>query len=595
MVASQQRLGALLVEMGFIDDAQLASALDEQQRTDKRLGKILVENAILSEDRLVHALSRQLGIEACDPIMTRVHERVLALIPPAIAFRHRVLPVARQREADRRDVVYVATADPLDQDALRAVSSTLGSDARVQWMLAGETEMELALARHYGQTSGPLPEGTKVITGVPVAGPPRSPELDEGVPSRLATTDDVFLALHDQPPPSAAIPASDRTMGAMGAMLASAEPAGGPRSGALSSSDASTEEILLADDVVSADESTLAMSLLNPNGEEGLGDFSGDTLIGPPLMGVSSDDLRSHGALGSADLSLEPVALQQGALNPVAHAPIAGGSLELEVIETIEDDVLEATNVVVDDLDASEGASPAPTAPPTADITDELMRAGEPEVESLDLGGDNGASSTGPSLSEASWGDLLGGHEPPVGLRSEDIDVDVVEPPLPGAELEALTALSRAAEVLPVVDVGFAAPRADAVEGAPPEGVEIDIMAEEDEHPAAPFPPLEGPPAIEEPDDAHKPDLEAIVARLTGPERPAVQLPLPVPIDEAALALRQELQYFVDGGVLDLSSQQRVLRAVTAVLMQEGLLETDRLRAAIKDTETAAPPSSPED
>ena len=47
MVASQQRLGALLVEMGFIDDAQLASALDEQQRTDKRLGKILVENAVL--------------------------------------------------------------------------------------------------------------------------------------------------------------------------------------------------------------------------------------------------------------------------------------------------------------------------------------------------------------------------------------------------------------------------------------------------------------------------------------------------------------------------------------------------------------------
>ena len=549
----------------------------------------------MSEDRLVHALSRQLGIEACDPIMTRVHERVLALIPPAIAFRHRVLPVARQREADRRDVVYVATADPLDQEALRAVSATLGSDARVQWMLAGETEMELALARHYGQTNGPLPEGTKVITGVPVAGPPRSPELDDGAPSRLATTDDVFLALHDQPSGAGASPAVDRAMGAMGGMGAmgtNIEPGGGPRSGALSSSDASTEEILLADDVVSMDDGTLAMSLLNPNGDEGLGDFSGDTLVGPPLMGVSSDDLRSR-ALGSADLGVEPVALQQGALNPVAPAPIADDSLELEVLETIEDHGLEAARLVAGDLEVPDVSSPMLGAPSTGDITDELMRADPGEIESLDLG-DNGASSVGPSLAEASWGDLLGGHEPAAGLRSEDIDVDVMEPPLPGAEREALIALSRAAEVLPVVDVAFAAPKDQAVEGAPPEGVEIDIMAEEDEHPASPFPPLEGAPEIEEPADEHKPDLEAIVARLTGPDRPATQLPLPVPPDEAAQALRQELQFFAQGGVLDLSAQQRVLRAVTAVLMQEGLLETDRLRAAILASDTT-PPALPED
>jgi hypothetical protein len=176
-MAGQQRLGSLLVELGFIDDGQLESALEEQQRTGKRLGKILVDASVITEDRLVHALSRQLGIEVCDPLMTHIHQRVLDLIPVEVAHQYRVLPMAMRRE-DTGDILFVATSDPLNKNALSAIRSVAGG-RRVRWLIAGETEMELALARHYGSTQQklrpgqptPMPHGLPVITGTPISAP----------------------------------------------------------------------------------------------------------------------------------------------------------------------------------------------------------------------------------------------------------------------------------------------------------------------------------------------------------------------------------------------------------------------------------------
>ncbi len=195
MAAGQQRLGSLLVELGFIDDGQLESALDEQARSGSRLGRILVDAAIITEDRLVHALSRQLGIETCDPLTTNIHERVLKLIPVDLAYRHRVLPVAMKKE-DTGEVIFVATSDPLNKTALSEIRSAT-NNRRVRWLLAGETGMEMALARHYGTPPKrrvqptPLPEGTPVITGKPVSAP------KSGSSRPAPRTSDLFMLSSD--------------------------------------------------------------------------------------------------------------------------------------------------------------------------------------------------------------------------------------------------------------------------------------------------------------------------------------------------------------------------------------------------------------
>ena len=130
---AQQRLGALLVEMGLIDRARLESALAEQATSRKRLGKILVEASAISERRLVQALSRQLSIEPCEPMLAPIHERVRSMIPAHVAHTHAVLPMALRKDAFGESL-FVATADPLDKDAHDESTRRRRADRAVRWL-----------------------------------------------------------------------------------------------------------------------------------------------------------------------------------------------------------------------------------------------------------------------------------------------------------------------------------------------------------------------------------------------------------------------------------------------------------------------------
>jgi hypothetical protein len=61
--AAWRPLGRLLVEQGFLTDAQLEEALGQQQQTHGRLGEILVSRGLLSGADLARALSEQQGVD----------------------------------------------------------------------------------------------------------------------------------------------------------------------------------------------------------------------------------------------------------------------------------------------------------------------------------------------------------------------------------------------------------------------------------------------------------------------------------------------------------------------------------------------------
>ena len=71
--------------------------------------------------------------------------RAIALLPERWARRHRVLPLYVERGA-----IIVATADPMDFDAERAVSFATGH--RVRWVVAGSDELSIQIARWYGDS-----------------------------------------------------------------------------------------------------------------------------------------------------------------------------------------------------------------------------------------------------------------------------------------------------------------------------------------------------------------------------------------------------------------------------------------------------------
>jgi len=65
--AAWRPLGRLLVETGFLGEAELKEALVEQARDGRRLGEVLVSRGSLSGDALARALAAQHGVEVEPP------------------------------------------------------------------------------------------------------------------------------------------------------------------------------------------------------------------------------------------------------------------------------------------------------------------------------------------------------------------------------------------------------------------------------------------------------------------------------------------------------------------------------------------------
>ncbi|MBN1984586.1 MAG: Flp pilus assembly complex ATPase component TadA [Chitinivibrionales bacterium] len=86
---SMQSLGEILVNHRIITSLQLKKALDYQSRTGQRLGEVLVELGYIDEDQKLHFLASQLGVAIATPKQYSLAELgVVALIPEHIAKRN---------------------------------------------------------------------------------------------------------------------------------------------------------------------------------------------------------------------------------------------------------------------------------------------------------------------------------------------------------------------------------------------------------------------------------------------------------------------------------------------------------------------------
>jgi type II secretory ATPase GspE/PulE/Tfp pilus assembly ATPase PilB-like protein len=115
--ASTRKLGAKLVELGFITDEQLSTALAIQRQDSARhLGHILVDLGYLTNGELHQVLCLQLGIPLICLPQFRIDRAVLRVLPEELVQQCRAVPLCRM---DGRLVV--AVADPLDGRSLDRV------------------------------------------------------------------------------------------------------------------------------------------------------------------------------------------------------------------------------------------------------------------------------------------------------------------------------------------------------------------------------------------------------------------------------------------------------------------------------------------
>jgi len=118
-------LGRLLIDAGFITQAQLDDALYEGSRTGDRLGEVVVKRRLASEDDVARLLAQQWGLDYVERSSIWFDADALARLSLEDAQRLEALPT---RVEDGR--VVVAVAEPTEQ-RLAALRHVIGEDTVV--------------------------------------------------------------------------------------------------------------------------------------------------------------------------------------------------------------------------------------------------------------------------------------------------------------------------------------------------------------------------------------------------------------------------------------------------------------------------------
>jgi type IV pilus assembly protein PilB len=139
---SLSRLGDRLVAEKLISSDQLQRALAEQKGSADKLGTILVRLGFITEDSLVSFLSKQYAIPAITVAQVDPDPDVLKLVPEQIAKKHGVLPIKRMG-----NTLTLAMADPTNVFALDDVGFMTG--LQIQPVVASEAAIRKAFERLY--------------------------------------------------------------------------------------------------------------------------------------------------------------------------------------------------------------------------------------------------------------------------------------------------------------------------------------------------------------------------------------------------------------------------------------------------------------
>ena len=137
-----RQLGDILLENGLLTADQLANSQAQQQQEGTSLGRVLVDLGYLSEAQVVSALAAQIGLEYVDLSETTIETGAVALIPGALCRRYTAIPV--RIEADR---LVVAMADPSNVFAIDDLRSAAGMDVKA--VVATKSDVMGAIDRFY--------------------------------------------------------------------------------------------------------------------------------------------------------------------------------------------------------------------------------------------------------------------------------------------------------------------------------------------------------------------------------------------------------------------------------------------------------------
>jgi len=138
-----RKLGQVLIDLGFIDEAQLWEILDEAKNAGIQLGQVALTRGLINEDQLQQAIADQFGLKIVNLQDAKIQAEALTLVPETMASVYKVLPLSITDGA-----LTVVIGDPANLPALDDLRNFLGLK-EVNAVLAPPPAIADAMAKAY--------------------------------------------------------------------------------------------------------------------------------------------------------------------------------------------------------------------------------------------------------------------------------------------------------------------------------------------------------------------------------------------------------------------------------------------------------------
>jgi type IV pilus assembly protein PilB len=146
-----KRLGAVLLEHGYLTDMDLQNVLSRHQEVGGKLADIIIEMGIASERRIIKAVEDGFQMPLVRLPEVEVEPGALSLVQGEFARDQRVIPL----RVEENELV-IAMVDPLNTLTVEEIEDATGLS--VKPVQALRREMEWAVARHYPDLGLPVPQ-----------------------------------------------------------------------------------------------------------------------------------------------------------------------------------------------------------------------------------------------------------------------------------------------------------------------------------------------------------------------------------------------------------------------------------------------------
>lgn len=138
------RLGEVLVNAGYINEAQLERALDIQKNSTSRkfLGDLLIELGYISEDEMLKELAKQLQVEILPQSKLTSSAEVISMIPREMAEKYNLLPLSIEGGD-----LHVATDNPINYYGFQELQELTGK--QIVPYIAKREHVRIAIEQNY--------------------------------------------------------------------------------------------------------------------------------------------------------------------------------------------------------------------------------------------------------------------------------------------------------------------------------------------------------------------------------------------------------------------------------------------------------------